>query len=88
MDDFDKMNVNGEIKFVESGGRNWTLIKLKGQKEKIRLYVVVDKYSQPALFLYDVAKVGDSIYKPAYSDTIFLYKKDTVLKIYYNNNFE
>ena len=78
-------NITGKIIRITSGGRHLTYMKLDKPKREINVLIETNILikNEQALF-YDIAQVGDSLYKPAYSDTIYLYRKDSLIKVCFN----
>ena len=77
--DFDTANMDGVILQIERG-YNGTLFQLDNDSKKYVFYPYLDKkLNESNNFLYTAEK-GDSIIKPAYSDTLKLIKGNKVLK--------
>lgn len=77
--DFDKANMVGVILQIERG-YNGALFRLDNDTNEYVFYPYVDKdLNESRKFLYTAEK-GDSIIKPAYSDTLILIKGNKVLK--------
>ena len=83
--EFFNENIAGKILRITSGGRHLTYMKFDNPKREINVLIETNIMinNERALF-HDLAKVGDSLYKPAYSDTIYLYRKDSLIKVCYN----
>ncbi len=82
-----KTNYRGRITFVEGVSRGQTEIALNSARKKLVIYLGIDSsLFNGKEYFYQLAQVGDSISKPAYSDTIYLYRKDTVMSIYFNKD--
>lgn len=74
---FDTSNVNGKILNINRV-RGGTMIEVFPLKETIYFteLIVIEKQIQKNKRLHDIAERGDSVYKKAYGDTLFLYKKN------------
>lgn len=74
----------GIIEHIESSAKNWTDFKISTDRKHIHMYLEVYGNSKNTMYFHDIAQVGDSLYKPAYSDTIYLYRKDSLIKVCFN----
>ena len=80
-----QMFVHHRIVSIEGGSKGKSVFTLKGINYKFKPYLLDPKSRK---HFYQIANSGDSLYKPAFSDSIRIIKKDTVMSIYFNKNLE
>jgi hypothetical protein len=73
--EFNSTELKGRITYLTSimGGQR---IKLNNSARKFTFFSVMDKSNNYRTFVQD-AEIGDSVYKEAYSDTLYLIKSST-----------
>ncbi len=86
--DFKNFNTNlvsGEISFVGTW-QHGAGFKLKGENIVHVFYPYIDKSLNNNHIFTSFASVGDSVFKPAYSDTLYLIKSGKIFKYTFQKN--
>lgn len=78
---FNQMFVHHRIVSIEGGSKSISIFTLKDIGYKFKLYLLDPKSRK---LLFEIANSGDSLYKPAYSDTIYIYRTDSLIKVCFN----
>jgi hypothetical protein len=69
-----RQSYNGRI--IERYVEHTSIIKIRSSNEIIRISEIADDF-------WNIAKVGDSVSKPQNMNYVYLFKKDTVLRLHY-----
>ena len=78
--EFITSSISGRLKrFEQGGGSSWFMIDKSKEK-----YYFWDKNNK---LFYDIAKKGDSVYKTANSDTLYLIQSDSNVVVFIANKF-
>ena len=87
--EFHNNTINGLIIDIKRGSQLSTSFTLNTNKNSYCFWIYIDTnlYSGKKYF-YQLAQVGDSISKPAYSDTIYLFRGNKVMPVYFKKDME
>lgn len=76
---FNKSLITGRISYVEEYSREASF-RIENNTTKFKFYPITDEELNGSRIFSYFAKPGDSIYKAAFSDTLFLFKNGKVYR--------